>query len=171
LPLARRRDIAPMTGDIAAHDRSAGILVGFDHSPAGAAALRWAARQGDMQGCHLHVIHTWEPEPGEVASLTAEQHARMREAVVAGCTKGIKDVLAGRSPDAGVEIEILEGPAGPILVEHARDASMLVLGLHERPGHRRLSAGSVSYYCLSHAPCAVVGVPAEPPGASDDTAP
>ena len=100
-----------MTGDIAAHDRSAGILVGFDHSPAGAAALRWAARQGDMQGCHLHVIHTWEPEPGEVASLTAEQHARMREAVVAGCTKGIKDVLAGRSPDAGVEIEILEGPA------------------------------------------------------------
>ena len=159
-----------MTGDIAGHGRSAGILVGFDHSPAGAAALRWAARQGGMQGCHLHVIHTWEPEPDEVASLTAEQHERMREAVVAACTKGIKEVLAGRSPHAGVEIEILEGQAGPILVEHARDASILVLGLHERPGHRRLSAGSVSYYCLSHAPCAVVGVPAEPPGGSDDTA-
>ena len=159
-----------MTGDTAGRGRSAGILVGFDHSPAGVAALRWAVRQGCMQRLHLHVIHAWEPEPGEVASLTAEQHARMREAVVAACTKRIKEVLAELPAHVHAEIEILEGPAGPILIEHARDASLLVLGLHERPGHRRLSAGSVSYYCLSHAPCAVVGVPPEPPDASDDTA-
>ena len=159
-----------MNGDPAAgQGRSAGILVGFDHSPAGAAALRWAVRQGCMQGRHLHVIHAWEPEPGEVASLTAEQHVRMREAVVAACTKRIKEVLAELSAPVDAEIEILEGPAGPILIEHAHDASLLVLGLHDLPGHRRLSAGSVSYYCLSHAPCAVVGVPAEPPGASDGT--
>ena len=109
-----------MNGDPAAgQGRSAGILVGFDHSPAGAAALRWAVRQGCMQGRHLHVIHAWEPEPGEVASLTPEQHVRTREAVVAACTKRIKEVLAELSAPVDAEIEILEGPAGPILIEHA----------------------------------------------------
>ena len=103
-----------MNGDPAAgQGRSAGILVGFDHSPAGAAALRWAVRQGCMQGRHLHVIHAWEPEPGEVASLTAEQHVRMREAVVAACTKRIKEVLAELSAPVDAEIEILEGRPVP----------------------------------------------------------
>jgi nucleotide-binding universal stress UspA family protein len=55
-------------------------------------------------------------------------------------------------------LDVVEGPAGPVLVERARRAALLVVGTREHVGLRRLVAGSVSHYCLSHAECPVVAV-------------
>jgi nucleotide-binding universal stress UspA family protein len=157
-----------MTAEMAVHGESQPILVGLDHSPSGIAALRWAACQGRLQRRRLHIVHAWEPEPGEVASLSSGQHARMRETVVAACRKWIEEALRDTAACPDAEIEILEGPAGPILVELAHDALLLVLGTRKHAGHRRLTADSVSLYCLSYAPCPVVTVPGKAPDEDDD---
>ena len=51
------------------------------------------------------------------------------------------------------------GP-GPTLVAQSASASLLVVGTRENAGWSRLVHGSVSHYCLSHARCPVVVVPA-----------
>jgi Universal stress protein family len=52
------------------------------------------------------------------------------------------------------------GYAGEVLVARSRDAQLLVVGTREYAGLGRLLVGSVSHYCLSHASCPVVAVPA-----------
>jgi hypothetical protein len=49
-----------------------------------------------------------------------------------------------------------------VLVERFQGAAALVLGNRDHVGIDRLLVGSVSHYCLSHASCPVVAVPATP---------
>ncbi len=153
-----------MTGTSAFDDELLPILVGVDVSPAETAALCWAADQARLQGGRLRVVHAWELAPGEAAVLSHDQREQKRRAAVATHRTPIEEVLRRVAPDVSADIEILEGPAGPVLVELARNASMLVLATHDHPGRRRLTADSVGHYCLSYAPCPVVTVPGKPPG-------
>ena len=57
-------------------------------------------------------------------------------------------------------LQFASGDTGHILVEQSQDARLLVVGTREHAGLRRLLSGSVSHYCLSHAACPVVAVPA-----------
>ncbi|GAB3979357.1 universal stress protein [Actinoallomurus acanthiterrae] len=158
--------ITIMTDTTAFGTEPAPILVGIDESPAKTAALRWAVDQARLQGSRLRIIHAWELAPGEVASLSHDQREQKRQVAVAACRTSIEQALCEAAPDISADIEILEGPPGPILVELARNASLLVLATHDHPGRRRLTAGSVGHYCLSYAPCPVVTVPGKPPGVS-----
>ena len=45
-------------------------------------------------------------------------------------------------------------------MRRSKDAKLVVVGTREHVGLDRLLAGSVSHYCLSHAACPVVAVPA-----------
>jgi hypothetical protein len=58
-------------------------------------------------------------------------------------------------------MEFLRGEPGPVLVRESKDAQLLVIGTLEHVGLGRLLVGSISHYCLSHASCPVVAVPAE----------
>lgn len=156
-----------MTGASALDDELLPILVGVDELPAETAALRWAADQARLRGGRLRIVHAWELAPGEAAALSHEQRERKRRAAVAADRTAIEQALREAAPDVGADIEILEGPAGPVLVELARNASMLVLATHDHPGRRRLTADSVGHYCLSYAPCPVVTVPGKPPPGGD----
>ncbi|MCO5995593.1 universal stress protein [Actinoallomurus rhizosphaericola] len=151
-----------MTGSTSSSAEPAPILVGIDESPARTAALRWAVGQARRQGCRLRIVHAWELGPGEAAVLSHDEREQRRKSVVADCRASIERVLGRAAPDVAADIEILEGPAGPILVELARNASLLVLATHDRPGRRRLTAQSVGHYCLSYASCPVVMVPGKP---------
>jgi nucleotide-binding universal stress UspA family protein len=64
------------------------------------------------------------------------------------------------TPDAPGTVEIIEGPAAAVLVARSRGAALLVVGTQAHSGLRRLITGSVSHFCLSHATCPVVAVPA-----------
>jgi nucleotide-binding universal stress UspA family protein len=59
-------------------------------------------------------------------------------------------------------------PAGPALVEAARDADLLVVGSRGRGGWKALLLGSVSMHCVTHAPGPVVVVREPAPSTSDD---
>jgi nucleotide-binding universal stress UspA family protein len=63
-------------------------------------------------------------------------------------------------PELGWQLKFFSGEAGPILVAESVGAALLVVGTREHVGIGRLISGSVSHYCLSHANCPVVAVPA-----------
>jgi len=56
--------------------------------------------------------------------------------------------------------QFARGDAGPVLVRQSEHARALVIGTPYQVGLGRLVAGSVAHYCLSHAQCPIVAVPA-----------
>jgi nucleotide-binding universal stress UspA family protein len=82
----------------------------------------------------------------------SEMDPSQREAVAA--------VFDSVQPEPGWRLKYFSGEAGPILVADSAGAALLVVGTKEHVGIGRLLSGSVSHYCLSHANCPVVTVPA-----------
>lgn len=138
------------------------IVVGLDSSSSARAALNWAAEHARATGQPLRAVHAVDVSPaynielgmGEV-SVPMEPSAldtRYREAVTA--------VFESVQPGLGWRLQFFSGEAGPVLVAESIRAALLVVGTKEHVGIGRLVRGSVSHYCLSHARCPVVAVPA-----------
>ena len=131
------------------------IVVGVDLSQSARAAVTWAAAQARATGQTLQALHAIGGSPALSRTLgmsgvpvpiaASEIDAVYREAVAA--------VFDSIQP-------------GPALVGESAGATLLVVGTKDHVGIGRLVSGSVSHYCLSHAQCPVVAVPAGP----DDTA-
>ncbi len=68
------------------------------------------------------------------------------------------DRAAGGEPGVPVERRPVRGEPGPVLVERARTADLLVVGSHGQRGLLGTMVGSVSQYCVDHATCPVVVV-------------
>ena len=143
------------------------IVVGVEETPSSAAALRWAARFARLTGQTLRVVHTWTLPSGGMPTapdpylVTAITDARAR------ATRFVEDSLGAEETSVRWVLDVDEGRPGPVLARRSQDASLLVVGTGEHTGVRRLFEGSVSHYCLSHATCPVVAVPA-PRAAQDE---
>lgn len=144
------------------------IVVGVDETPAGAAALSWAAREAELRGADLKIVHVWQIDAAvamagaEVPWMAYETDARTNAGRWVAETIGAED-----GTGAPRRIEVVQGAPGPTLVEASRDAAMLVVGTRVHTGISRVLFGSVSHYCLTHAQCVVVAVPST---ATDDRA-
>jgi nucleotide-binding universal stress UspA family protein len=139
------------------------IVVGLDDSPSGKAALRWAAEQAIARRAVLRAVHVldWPYGPGDSASSPLQDAAdatpdEAQVAYLASMTKVFDDI----SPRPDWLIQFATGEPGPVLVKQSQDSQLLVVGTREDVGLGRLLVGSVSHYCLSHASCPVVAVPA-----------
>ena len=136
------------------------IVIGLDLSSSARVALDWAAEQARATGRTLRAINvinasaTYSMAMGGVAVPIepSEMDAPHRDAVAA--------IFKSVQPELGWQLKFFSGEAGPILVAESVGAAMLVVGTKEHVGIGRLMAGSVSHYCLSHAQCPVVAVPA-----------
>ncbi len=136
------------------------IVVGIDETPAGAAALKWAAHEAELRGGELKIVHVWQIDAAvamagvEVPWMAYESDARSNAGRWVADTIGAEDANGNPRP-----IEVVQGSPGPTLTEIARDASMLVVGTRVHTGISRVLFGSVSHYCLTHAHGVVVAVP------------
>lgn len=136
------------------------IVVGVDETPAGTAALSWAAREAELRDAELKIVHVWQIDAAvamagaEVPWMAYETDARSNAARWVADTIGAEDAQ-GRPR----RIDVVQGAPGPTLVEASRDAAMLVVGTRVHTGISRVLFGSVSHYCLTHAQCVVVAVP------------
>lgn len=138
------------------------IVVGLDLSPSARAAIRWAAEQARATGQALRAVHVTHIAPaysmalgmgaGGMSIEPSEVDAPYREAVSA--------VFDSVQPDAGWQLKFVSGEVGPSLVAESIGAALLVVGTKEHVGIGRLVYGSVSHYCLSHAQCPMVALPA-----------
>lgn len=134
------------------------VVVGFDGSAAGERAVAFAYETADRHQVPLHAVEVvppfdefrWEP---------SDRHSH--DAWLDSWRRAAAEVLAGwreRFPDVEVHTTVEEGHPVDRLVEHARQAQLLVVG---GTGHGRISRillGSVSRGVLHHAtsPVAVV---------------
>ena len=145
------------------------IVVGVDLSQSARAAVTWAAVQARAMGQTLQAVHAVGGSPAlnrtlgmsevPVPVAAFEIDAVYREAVAA--------VFDSIQPEPGWQLKFFAGDAGPALVGESVGAALLVVGTKDHVGIGRIVSGSVSHYCLSHAECPVVAVPAAPDHAAD----
>ncbi len=136
------------------------IVVGLDDSPSSEAGLQWAAQQAKSTGAVLRAVHALGRPYGFAAAdipLTVEP-SELEEPR----RNAITTMFEAVSPHRDWVLEFVSGYAGEVLVRRSKGAQLLVVGTREHVGLDRLLAGSVSHYCLSHAACPVVAVPAAP---------
>jgi nucleotide-binding universal stress UspA family protein len=143
----------------AAAEERHGIMVGVDGGEPSIRALQWAAERTDRFG-PVRPVHSWDyplavwaPSPfgPGAAPPFEEMEAAAREAASA-CL----DTLEGVPHE---EPLVFHGDAGPVLVEAARDAELLVVGTRGRGPVRSNVIGSVGRYCADHSPVPLVIVP------------
>jgi nucleotide-binding universal stress UspA family protein len=133
-------------------------VVGVDGSTASLAALRWAVREAGLRGTTLHVARAWEDAAKRVAPYASHASPPDRTEDLLDARKRLEDevtaAVSGASPVA-VTVEIAEGLAARVLLDHADGAEMLVLGSARCAPD---GIGPVARACLRHAPCPVVVV-------------
>lgn len=132
-------------------------VVGVDASDASIRTLRWALDYARATGAVVEVVHAWEP-PSEFGIPLAVLPRANRAAAAEQLIAAVLDRAAGGEPGVAVERRPVRGEPGPVLVERARNADLLVVGSHGQRGLLGTMVGSVSQYCVDHATCPVVVV-------------
>jgi nucleotide-binding universal stress UspA family protein len=132
-------------------------VAGIDGSSASSAALRWAVREAGLRGTALHVVRAWEDTAKRVAPY-AHAYPPDRTEDLLGARQWLEAEVTAAVSCATlvtVTVEIAEGLAARVLLDHADGAEMLVLG---SAGCTPDGIGPVARACLRHAPCPVVVV-------------
>lgn len=138
------------------------VVVGVDGSERSAAVLRWAVHQARALRGRLRVVLAWRM-PELLESVPARIEASMSDAMVDRVEGLLADALAYydiREGELPVERVVQEDGAVRLLLRHARDADLLVLGSSGGGHDAAKLLGSVTQSCLMQAPCPVVVVPA-----------
>ncbi|MCW7944386.1 stress-inducible protein [Streptomyces hygroscopicus] len=131
------------------------ITVGLDGSPESRVAAEWAAREAELCGLPVKLVHVWEPvsEPmAQAPILGAETHQHWTERV----PREAAESLRLRHPGVEVTTEQLPGRPGDILADAAKDAELLVLGSRGMSGIGGFMVGSVGLSVVAHAERPVV---------------
>jgi nucleotide-binding universal stress UspA family protein len=133
-------------------------VAGVDGSSASLAALRWAVREAGLRETALHVVRAWEDAAKRVAPYASHTYPPGRAEDLLDASQALEgEVTAavGCTPLATVTVEIAEGLAARVLLDHADGAELLVLG---SAGCAPDGIGPVARACLRRAPCPVVVV-------------
>lgn len=140
------------------------VVVAIDESDSCRAALAWAATYARKVGADLHAVHVRQYDFGAplvwAPSMAAAAPPEYVDPEVGLLQARLHTLVQSVAPESTWSVSMLTGAAGEQLVHYARDAQVLVMGTREHQGLERLLVGSVSHYCLSHARCPIVVVPA-----------
>lgn len=135
------------------------VVVGIDGSPATDDVLTHAFDLASSYAVPLHVVHAWHVVGADsrwiMDRLGSAEIRSDKEALVGQCLAG----FAERYPD--VEVHRFVGPGSPsrVLMEHARDAHVIVVGSRGHGGLTGMVLGSTSQPLIHHAPCPVIVMP------------
>jgi nucleotide-binding universal stress UspA family protein len=136
------------------------IVVGLDDTASARAALQWAATQARLTGDRLTAIHVLDWPVGIATFGTEGEHGFIAaNDVSAPYRRGMQRVFDDVRPASGWRLQFAEGETGPVLVEAARSAHLLVIGSRTRARWVEDVAGPVGHYCLSHMRCPLVTIP------------
>ena len=132
------------------------IVVGVDHTQGSRLALDFAMREGVAHGLAVEVVTAWQgasPDAGNGTSASA------RGGAVEMQDMAVRESLGRLSGAPMVTQVVVHDFAGKVLTQRCEGASMLVLGSGRKGALSRSLLGSVSEYCVRHAPVPVVVVP------------
>ncbi len=135
------------------------VVVGLDGSEASGIALERAATEAQLLGAELVAVAAYSAASywSDAYAVVMPPPEQLAEEVRAAAEQ---QVAGARLPDGlPVRVESVDGPAGNVLVEAARDAALLVVGGHGQGAVRGLLMGSVALHCVLSGPCPVMVVP------------
>ncbi|MEI6621538.1 MAG: universal stress protein [Actinomycetes bacterium] len=138
-------------------DGMATIVVGVDGSAASRKALAWAAKEAELHGATLHVVHAWEVPSVAWGILSTEwSPRRLINQAKLELGKTIGEVVGEPAP-IEVRATVEEGNPVKVLLDAVLDddADLLVVSSRGRGGFKTLLLGSVSEQCVTHAKCPV----------------
>ena len=147
------RAIARTTTD---HSR---IVVGVDGSLHADAALRWAAREAELRGAALRIVHASQPTYTDLPlldSMSVGEWAHQQ------ATEVIDDAIARAGIEASTPMQRVCATGSPAraLLDACDDSDLLVVGRAGLGGLRRL-IGSAAVQLSHHSPVPVVFVSAD----------
>ena len=145
------------------------IVVGVDGSAESVAALRWACREASLRSAEVLAVLALESACHQVASYavpvpppTGGSWGAARNVVRQSVSEAVT-----RFPGVSVRTEIAEGLAARVLLDHAADAVMLVLGRTSYGPEPYRAAGPVIRACLHGSVCPVVIIGSDPAPEAD----
>lgn len=141
-----------------------GIVVGVDGSEASKAALRWALDEAYRHRLQVEVIHVYNTAPVYFSELSAyvdmgELATRAREDAEKLLGELVAEAQRERPPVDVTPVTVDAPSPARVLLAHASEATMLVVGTRGHGGFTGLLLGSVSHQCMTHPPCPVTVVP------------
>ncbi len=139
---------------------SARVVVGCDGTPASDAALRFAVEEARLRHARLIVVAAYyRPIDPDIDTFDIPDSV-LRERVWEHTAMCLGRALDAPSDSAGTP-EIVTGSGDPaeLLLLHAADAVMLVIGSHHRPFLQRLLTHLTSGELLRDSPVPVTMVP------------
>jgi nucleotide-binding universal stress UspA family protein len=148
------------------------VVVGVDDTPGGLAALRSAVSMARTGQSRLVAVRSWElglPKHGGRRLRHLGRHGTVlfyngvqQRIESDNLVRDAFQTATGGIPDnVAVTIATPEGDPGLVLTRIADEGGdVLVVGTEPRHTARRLVHGSVSDYCVRHAQCPVIVVPA-----------
>ncbi|MEU0439270.1 universal stress protein [Streptomyces sp. NPDC006186] len=131
------------------------VVAGLDGSPESRAAVEWAAREAELRGLPLKIVHVWEPDPGPLdraPMLGVETRAHWSERIPRESAAGLR----ARHPGLEITAEHLPGRAYEILPKVALSAELLVLGSRALGALGGFLVGSVGQSVIAHTEVPVV---------------
>ncbi len=134
------------------------IVAGVDGSAESVAALRWACREASLRAAEVLAVLALESACHQVASY-AVPAPRPSNGSWGAARNVLRKAIAeavSRHPGVRIRTEIAEGLAARVLLDHALDADLLVLGRTSYGPDPYRAAGPVIRACLRASACPVV---------------
>lgn len=146
-----------------AHEGTAPIVVGVEHTDAGRFAVLWAADEAARRGLWLRLVHALDWPVGADRDPRTNPHrqtwgGRFRDAGQRALDAA-RDFVATRHPGLITVTVLADGAPVAALREHTRDAAMIVLGSRRLSTTTELlTTGGIAVPITAHARCPVVVV-------------
>jgi nucleotide-binding universal stress UspA family protein len=125
------------------------VVVGLDDSPATSTTAGIAFEQAALRPRRtLQVVSAFTVPPGlDLRGIEAERRRRLSD-----------DLTPWRDkfPDVSVTVDVVSGPAGPVLAQQSWQAGLLVVGAGSDTTFEELRLGPVRLHLLHHAACPVL---------------
>lgn len=148
--------------DPSPHAVTGRIVVGIDGSEGAHAALRFAAEEARIRGASLDIVSVWQvPVTGALPLHAVSYDEKPYESAARHVLSAAYEELTAEVSNTPPETTAIRGDAASALVEHAKDADLIVVGSRGRGGFAGLLLGSVSRQVSHTAPCPVVVVRGE----------
>ncbi|MFG3498266.1 universal stress protein [Streptomyces sp. NPDC047928] len=143
------------------------VAVGVDGSPESIAAALWAAREAELRGVPLRIVHADEWS-GAVTVPEVGADARGRWAVE--LLAEVTDTVRREHPSVEIDTRHLSGRPAAALAGEAAEAGLLVLGSRGLSGVRGFLLGSVGMATISatERPVVLVRAPERETGPDQD---